>query len=648
MADGWETIAKPSGGWETIGAPTIDAIPGQDGKPVAPPKPKAEPSMIQKVIGGAEADLSMLSGMPAGVIGALAGTLKNVTSGKYGTKEGITLANKTAEDVSGALTYQPRTEAGQDLLKTAGDTLESTKLGGMGPTEAVGVGASARMPITLKKGAKAPEVPVKPAPAPVEPNYSGVLKGAVERAKETAKEQKLDWDSLSVKVKRTMVETAKDATSFEGLSTEAQAAKKRLESLPVPVKSVTKGQLERDPIQLRMEQQLAQTPQGEKINQVHVAQNKELLDNLEVLVEKPGAKSKNAEQVGGKVDFALRAKEDASKADYKALYNKANNSPEGSKPVSVKKVADFLNDSLEPGYNTTAETALQKLKAIKKDAQGNWMPARDLTLRELEKVRVVVGAERANGGAAAGAASKLVNKIDEVFRANEGDKYKVARKAFENHELQFSETGSVAKIVGDKTRVDRQTAFENVYKKTVESGSIQDLRNVRDALLDMETSGTRKQGRKAWRELAGQTVSEIKKAATDNLATDEKRRKNFSPSGMRDQLDKIGDEKLDILLGPGVSKQLRDVLDGAIDIKTSPPKRIQGSDTAINALTVATGILDKALSKAEKIPFLGPMAKGGVVMGKAVYDAGKQEQRIREAVGEPLTLKKAKTLEQRP
>ena len=136
-----------------ISPPTPAGIPGQGGGIPIPPRPP-EPSIGKKALGAGEAALSVLSGIPASIGGAAAGVYQGITGGKYGTPEGALEADKRAADVAKKFTYAPRTAPGQDYVKGVGDIIGASKLGGLGPTEAMMMaGVSGPATTAAKSGA---------------------------------------------------------------------------------------------------------------------------------------------------------------------------------------------------------------------------------------------------------------------------------------------------------------------------------------------------------------------------------------------------------------------------------------------------------------------------------------------------------------
>ena len=102
------------------------------------------------VKGPIQAGAALATGAVAQPVGALAGLWHGLTSGKYGTAQGAQEAAQHAQDVAESLTYQPRSQAGQEALGTVADAFNASKLAGMGPTEAITLGGAAAMPLGSK------------------------------------------------------------------------------------------------------------------------------------------------------------------------------------------------------------------------------------------------------------------------------------------------------------------------------------------------------------------------------------------------------------------------------------------------------------------------------------------------------------------
>lgn len=95
------------------------------------PAQKTERGFLEKAVGAGEAALSVGSGLIAGPAGAAAGVARSLVSGKLGTQEGVQEGSDEAKRVSGAMTYQPRTEAGKEALSGVSEAVDSSKLAGL-------------------------------------------------------------------------------------------------------------------------------------------------------------------------------------------------------------------------------------------------------------------------------------------------------------------------------------------------------------------------------------------------------------------------------------------------------------------------------------------------------------------------------------
>lgn len=78
-------------------------------------------SLMEILAAAGSGAAGQLAGIPAGVI-------KSIVDGKYGTQEGVDAAQKTAADVAGSMTYQPKTELAQSLMSGLASALDESKI----------------------------------------------------------------------------------------------------------------------------------------------------------------------------------------------------------------------------------------------------------------------------------------------------------------------------------------------------------------------------------------------------------------------------------------------------------------------------------------------------------------------------------------
>jgi len=103
-------------GQEPSGAPILAETP-------QPPRPpEQEMSLADRFKGMGEVALTAITGATGGMAGTLFGTgrqmLQEAQSGQFGTPEAVQRIQQSAMEAGGALTYQPRTEAGMGMLGT--------------------------------------------------------------------------------------------------------------------------------------------------------------------------------------------------------------------------------------------------------------------------------------------------------------------------------------------------------------------------------------------------------------------------------------------------------------------------------------------------------------------------------------------------
>ena len=106
-----------------LGIPTF----GEEGMQ-AIPKPALEPTIGEQVVGAGEAALALGTGATGGALGFVGGTAKGmaeqILSGEFGTPQAAKLVQEEAMKGSQALTYAPRTEAGQAQTQAIGEALQ--------------------------------------------------------------------------------------------------------------------------------------------------------------------------------------------------------------------------------------------------------------------------------------------------------------------------------------------------------------------------------------------------------------------------------------------------------------------------------------------------------------------------------------------
>jgi hypothetical protein len=570
--------------------------------------------------GKAAGDTALTLGSQA-LLTPVAGVAGALTAPFAGTDK----AADVVQSIQGAA-YQPKSEVGQQAVENISKPLmwavDKADRAGQFAADATGspaVGAAVNtglqsIPVLLSKGARQPfksavksgvdavRGAVAPA-AKAAPGVASAASAAAKQAEAYARTAGVDWAALPVQIKGQLTSIAKDAGNLDGVNPEALARYARLQSLSPPVPA-TRGQILRDPVQLRNEGNVSATVEGAPIRDIHLAANTALLENLERLKTRVSgsgttqATARSAEEAGGAVQGALRAKEAASKKGYDALYKTARET-EPAATVSIEPMKTLLNSNPEIQHLGWMEAWLGKAAKTNLDLQGNPTPITKATLAELSDLRSRASAIAKTGGKEGYYAGLVRNAIDDAMEgAPEGAKaWKAANAAFKKHKTEFSEQGSVGKLVDDASRTDRVTALEKTVD-TITNGPIEGIRQVKRSLLTGGDEAARTAGRQAMREIRAAVIQRIKDMATKSVAENVDGSPNITAAGFKRALDAYGPQKLDEIFGPGTAKQLSTILQAAKDVKTLPPSAAVGSSTVANALA----LLGKGL---DKVPIVG-------------------------------------------
>jgi hypothetical protein len=118
-----DALSEGFGQWLQATKPAselIDQIPG-----IIPEGPRQpEPGLIDKTIGTGEAALSVLTGATTGALGLAAGATKGIAqsilNGTFGTQDALRAVENAAASGAEAMTYAPRTQAGQETAQAIG------------------------------------------------------------------------------------------------------------------------------------------------------------------------------------------------------------------------------------------------------------------------------------------------------------------------------------------------------------------------------------------------------------------------------------------------------------------------------------------------------------------------------------------------
>lgn len=574
--------AKPvSGGFDLSTAkPVNQQAPQSFGDDVA--------SIAKNAVGAVvEPALQMASAAVAAPVAGLVGMGNAMLPGHTAAD-----AAKAVQDTQKTLTYEPQTEGGQAVsgviakpfewvagkAKDAGQfTMDKTGNATLSAGVETAVNA---LPALLAKGAVKGARAVRGAVA-----ASGEAK-TLAAAQQATQQAGLDWSKLPGQVRAQIMQVARDAAKKDP-SGQALERETRMASHPVPI-TPTAGQATRNPVQLKLEKQISQTDSGAPVRERFVEQNRQLQQNLDTIRGRTGARVQEGlpEASGEVVQRAARAKLDEQKTSVRRLYQKAESAGEMETRVDVQPLVDHYLKSVDPKQLQYAMDYLKQINVLKVEADGEYHIRRPATLKEVERLRqhvsTVARTDKSTPGAMAG---QFVHEIDSLMdKTQSGPLYKEARAARRALGDEFERQSGVKGLVNQKSGMsDRSVALEDTFKKTVLGGSIQDLRNSVRTLNEGQ-KGTRKVGRQAIKELAGQTVDYLKSEATKSVASMETGEATFNANGFVKAVDRIGRPKLETMLGKTATDELYKLQQTAKDLLTEPPTREAGSSTFSNFL----------------------------------------------------------------
>ena len=572
-----------------------------------------------------EAALTMGTGAVGGLVGSVAGIGRTLTSGKFGTQEGIQEGMKTARNVAEAMTYRPRREGAQDITQTVGKAISASKIAGLGPSEAIPLATLAGPAIQQIKGMRSAPVSVPAAGQSVSVGMgAGDAREAalmVKRAEQLAKSGTSGTPGIQQTTRGYQGVPVPEADDLVGVGAAATPLptirSERAASLPVPIK-LTKGQVTRSFADQQFEREAAKSPKiGEPLRVRFAEQNKQIQQNLEFFADQTGAEAGNLRATGQIVSEAIVGKAKSRKGQIDAAYNAARQAGELQAPVNVAPLIEYLESKRPQSINAgVLSSALADVSQTTKKTGGL------VTVNDLEEIRKAVGVAGGKDATNAHYARELKTIIDDITKDAGGDKYKYARRLRAQYAKEFENVGIIDRLMSTKPGTqDRAIAFEDVFDRSILGGSLDDVRAVRRTL---QTAGP--EGQQAWRELQGQTLNHLKEEITKNAQRDI----YGNPVVSAAQFNKIvtgldKDGKLDFLFGKQGAQKIRDVRDISLDVLTSPPGSVNTSNTA----SVLAAMLDTVLMMSTGIP--APIATIGKLGIGAIKEA-KQKRAVQEAL----------------
>lgn len=594
------------------------------------PKPQQAPlSTMDKIVGGAEAGLTLATGAVGGAIGQAAGGLhgiaESVVDGTFGTQQGAQNAVNRATQLSNTLTYEPRTAGGQRAVGAVGEFIEDTGLDTLPPVLGGGVGTATA---TLGRAS----VPVATTAAKeVAQAAKPVVAQAVEQAKRPVA-------AITEAAKNTFSRNndTGPAPANIGAAQVDQATVRQALAADLPVTpELTKGQISRDPGQLKFEVETAKDEEmGAPLRQRYEQQHQAVQQSIDVFIDQTGAEKGSTREAGLLVDDALQKQMQADKNRVRVAYKKADDSEEATTPVDITNpvsvledgdlsVIDYLNS--QPELPTTPIITAAKRTAVslgiaQRGEDGQLVPGNP-TIKQLEKWRSEINGNVNQEAPNIRQATILKNFIDAHIEPHAGSLYKAARIERKRFADKWENHTIVKDLVETKKGTDdRKVAFENVVDRVVYRGSLDDLRQAKRTIM---TAGP--EGQQAWREIQASVLRDIKDQATQGVAPDAQGNQMISPAKLNAQIRKL-DDKLDFIFGKQGADKLRALNEVSKTIFTVPTSAaINHSNTA----ATLSAAMDLVLSGMSGFP--APVASALRLSTKHIKDR-KIRKRVEDAL----------------
>lgn len=552
------------------------------------PAQQPELTVGDQLIGALETGAALATGATTGALGFIGGAAQGLTRqalGGYTAEEAQAMAEQGAQ----ALTYAPRTRAGQEQVAAVGEALGALPpvVAGFAPQQFAGAGQAVRGATMAARGL--PDMMPQRKPDAM----GGLSVGAAEVPAEQVRMQ-------------------------------------QAQELPVPL-PLTKGMRTQDFAQQRFERETAKDPElGAPIRERMAELNAGVNQNIDEFISATGTELADTAwrlETGNKVIQALEKGYQAEKKKVSNAYETARAKGETQEVIDVSPLAQYLNESrvdvtVAPVVGAIAREA-ERLGVGQGRIDDGSFRILPMTVEQSETLRQRVNAltDNANGQDLRRAA-QIKSIIDQSQEQAGGQTFKSARKMRQQLANKYENLAIIDQLLDTKGQYnDQRIAAENVVSKAVINGSVEDLRNLRRVL---STAGT--DGLDALREVRAATIRHIRDEATRNVGRDPNGNPLISAPKMNDaikNLDKNG--KLDLLFGKKEADKLRLLNDVTKDIMVSQPNAVNTSNTA----SVVLAAIDMMVTSGAGVPT--PILSS-LSMARDKIRKAKTEKKVEEAL----------------
>jgi hypothetical protein len=543
------------------------------------------PSALDQLIGAGETALTLGTALTGGTLGTIVGTGKGlaqqILSGEFGTPEAVREIEKAAVEGAQALTYQPRGQAGQEMVQATGQFLGEVLPPVLpviaSPTATVQAIRSATpiMQATAQRGTAA-------ARQAAQATGEAIAKPV--QAATTVVREALGMETPATTTTtggRASVGAAATPADLQRVTTAEQLGF-------VGPAGLTAGQRTRNFADLQFEKETAKLGEvGAPLRERVSNQTANLIQQFDAMVDRTEPMLVDARDIGKAVDKAVVNKAEVSRRKVRNAYTKAEKDGSMLEPVTLNELATTAVDvqrfeGVAPNVAPIRKEAI-RLGILTEDADGNLVaqakPIADTELLRQFTNEVTDWTDKRQSLMA----RKINSAIDTGTEGKGGESYKAARKLRQDFVNEFENVGLTAKLLSTKRGTDERTiAFDDIFDKIIINAPLEEMNKVRKTLL---TAGP--EGKQAWNELKSNTIRYIINKSLSTAQRDERGQPLVSPDKLNSVIRSLDREgKLEGLYGKKQAQQIRDLGEIAIDIYTAPPGAINFSNTA-SALQVA-------------------------------------------------------------
>jgi hypothetical protein len=543
------------------------------------------PSALDQLIGAGETALTLGTALTGGTLGTIVGTGKGlaqqILSGEFGTPEAVREIEKAAVEGAQALTYQPRGQAGQEMVQATGQFLGEVLPPVLpviaSPTATVQAIRSATpiMQATAQRGTAA-------ARQAAQATGEAIAKPV--QAATTVVREALGMETPATTTTtggRASVGAAATPADLQRVTTAEQLGF-------VGPAGLTAGQRTRNFADLQFEKETAKLGEvGAPLRERVSNQTANLIQQFDAMVDRTEPMLVDARDIGKAVDKAVVNKAEVSRRKVRNAYTKAEEDGSMLEPVTLNELATTAVDvqrfeGVAPNVAPIRKEAI-RLGILTEDADGNLIaqakPIADTELLRQFTNEVTDWTDKRQSLMA----RKINSAIDTGTEGKGGESYKAARKLRQDFANEFENVGLTAKLLSTKRGTDERTiAFDDIFDKIIINAPLEEMNKVRKTLL---TAGP--EGKQAWNELKSNTIRYIINKSLSTAQRDERGQPLVSPDKLNSVIRSLDREgKLEGLYGKKQAQQIRDLGEIAIDIYTAPPGAINFSNTA-SALQVA-------------------------------------------------------------